>query len=163
MVTRAVPVGNRVAWHLRAGRPPGRRCGRPPGPGHDRQSYATGEPTVKALVVSENQLAAVGLLTLVTRSGATALSATPAEVVGLAPAADIVLVYADSWNPRAQGILADLHTAHARFMGFDAACSRRWPAGSLLLGPERLWPLSRFDLFADLGPYTLARIDGSVS
>ncbi len=71
---------------------------------------------MRALVISENRLAGLGLLTLAAHSGLAAQPATPAEAIASAHAGDLMLVYADSWSEETRGILAALHGAHARFI-----------------------------------------------
>lgn len=71
---------------------------------------------MRALVISENRLAALGLQTLAAHSGLAAQGATPREALASARSGDLMLCYADGWDGEAQELLSALHAAHARFV-----------------------------------------------
>jgi two-component system KDP operon response regulator KdpE len=71
---------------------------------------------VRALVISENRLAALGLQTLATHSGLAALPAMPAEAIAASRSGDLMLLYADAWDAETRDLVNALHAAHARFV-----------------------------------------------
>lgn len=71
---------------------------------------------MRVLVVSENRLAGLGLVTLSEQGGLTAELVSPHAAVEGARAADLTILYVDALGEDARRAMAALRAAHARFI-----------------------------------------------
>ncbi len=71
---------------------------------------------MRALVVSRNRLAGLGLVTLADGSGLPASMASLDEACASGRAAELVLLYCDGWDDEARQIATLLQAAHVRFI-----------------------------------------------